>query len=84
MLNDMLHAIGAALMLLGAVVWFAGASAVKREHLRRMGEEGLLFDPSQWSTRNFNDRERGARLRCLLLSCLLAGVGSMLLRHVWS
>lgn len=80
----MLHLLGAALMFFGFVAWFAGASAVKRQHLRRMGEESLLFDPSQWSTKNFNDRERGARLRYGLLACLLASVGSMILRHVWS
>ena len=84
MMNVILHVIGAALLFLGAVVWFAGAGAVKRQHLRRVGEETLLFDPSQWSTKNFNDRERSARLRYGVLACLLAGVGSMLLNRVWS
>lgn len=84
MLNDMLHVLGAALMLLGAVVWFAGSSAVKRQHLRRMGEEALLFDPSQWSTKDFNGQERRARLLYWLLSCLLASGGVTLIRHAWS
>jgi len=70
MMKVILHVIGAAPMFLGAVGWFAGAGAVKRQHLRRMGEETLLFDPSRWSTRNFNDRERSARLR---VAGLLAG-----------
>ena len=80
----MLNILGAALMFVGFVVWFVGASAVKRQHLHRMGEESLLFDPSQWSTRNFNEIERSARRRYWLLACLFAGVGSMLLRHAWS
>ena len=84
MLNDPLHVAGTVLMLLGAVVWIAGASVVKRQHLRRMGEEALLFDPSQWSAKNFNDRERRGRLGYWLLACLLASAGLMLLRHAWT
>ena len=84
MLNDMLHVIGAALMFFAAVVWFAGSSAVKRQHLRRMGEETLLFDPSQWSIKDFNSQERRARLLYWLLSCLLASVAATLINHAWS
>ena len=84
MLNDVIHILGAALVLFGFATWLVGARAVKRRHLRRMGEESLLFDPSQWSTKDFDESERRARLRYFLLSLLLAGVGSGLVRHAWS
>ena len=80
-IGDSMKYLGFILIACGMLIWILGAAAVKRRYLRRTGQEPLIFDRTQWATKDFSDAERLARRLYYIAALVCAGVGTAIIKH---
>ena len=67
---------GCLVMLCGGAIWLIGGHRIRMSHLRRLGQEPLLFYPAQLSTKNYSPQEKRRRMWYFLAAIVVGAVGS--------
>ena len=68
--------LGFLVMVCGGAIWLIGGHRIRLSHLRRVGQEPLIFDPAQFSTKNYSPQEKRRRRWCFLAAMVVGAVGS--------